>query len=49
MSAEVVDDENGNSRRLSDKELREIALNLIIAGMYLIKRRNFFLFRFLYL
>ena len=33
MNAEVVDDENGNSRRLSDKELREIALNLIIAGM----------------
>ena len=34
INAEVFDDENGNIRRLSDKELSEIILNLIIAGMY---------------
>ena len=33
MNAEV-NDEDGNVRKLSDRELRDIILNLIIAGMY---------------
>src|SRR5205814_1599934 len=35
MSADIVDDDEiGNTRKLSDKELRDIVLSLIIAGMY---------------
>jgi cytochrome P450 len=34
MNAEI-NDEHGNARKLSDKELRDIVLNLIIAGTYI--------------
>ena len=33
MNDEIIDEESGNASKLSDKELRDIVLNLILAGI----------------
>jgi len=41
MNAEIDDD--GNLRKLNDKELKDVVLNLVIAGMYLLIKKEFIL------